>query len=119
MPHFHINCLYYESRVVTYNHRGFKIGHAIWADVIIVYDIQNTFFQVLDGVFSEVLKILQSQLNFTYTVVPSLAPTVGKYEESLGRWTGLIGELQRQEMDFVVMDMNVLLERTQANNYLL
>ena len=68
----------------------------------------------MEGVFSEVFKIIQNHLNFTYDIVHSLKPTLGKFKKSLGGWTGLIGELQKQEMEFVVMDMNVLLERAEV-----
>ena len=48
-------------------------------------------------------------------MVSSLAPTIGKFDQNLGGWTGIIGELQRNELDFVLMNLAILRERAQAD----
>ena len=69
----------------------------------------------MDGAFFEAIKLLQKQLNFTYELFHSDDLTWGIYNESLGGWTSLLGVLERKEIDFAVLDMNILLERTQVS----
>ena len=69
----------------------------------------------MDGAFFEAVKLLQKQLNFTYELFHSDDLTWGIYNESLGGWTSLLGVLERKEIDFAVLDMNILLERTQGS----
>ena len=38
----------------------------------------------------------------------------GEYNESIGEWTGVIGELKRNEINFTVTDMSILLDRAQV-----
>jgi len=47
-------------------------------------------------------------------MVPSKATTYGEYNKSQAQWTGLIGELRRNEVDFIVTDMSILIDRAQV-----
>ena len=68
----------------------------------------------MNGAFFDVLKLVQNELNFTYELVPYLATSYGEYNESIGEWTGVIGELKRNEINFTVTDMSILLDRAQV-----
>jgi hypothetical protein len=58
------------------------------------------------------LTLVQSELNFSYTLIPSKD---GKYgsKKSMG-WTGQIGLLQKNELDLSITDLTVLFERSKV-----
>ena len=68
----------------------------------------------MNGAFFDVLKLVQNELNFTYELVQSIATSYGDYNERIGEWTGVICELKRNEINFTVTDMSILLDRAQV-----
>ena len=61
----------------------------------------------------ELISMVHSELNFSYTLVPSKD---GKYgiQTKNNEWTGQIGLVQRSELDLSIMDLTVLFERSKV-----
>ena len=60
------------------------------------------------------LVFVQSELNFSFTLVPSKNGRYGTYDQRNKEWTGQIGMLQKGEIDFSVMDLTVNPERSEV-----
>jgi hypothetical protein len=73
------------------------------------------FFETktLGGILFEILDLVQSQLNFTYNLVPSLEGGFGILNES-NMWTGIVGSVQRNEVNFTIMGLTVTPERAEV-----
>ena len=63
------------------------------------------------------LTIIQSQLGFTYTFVDSVDGIPG-IMASDGNWTGLMGMLQRKEIDFSLMANTMIPQRAMVRSTL-
>ena len=61
----------------------------------------------------EMFMAIQSELKFNYTLVKSEDGKYGTLDKSKG-WSGQIGLVQRGEIDFSIMDVTVLLERSKV-----
>jgi hypothetical protein len=61
----------------------------------------------------QVFKIIALELNCSYSLSPSKDGFFGNPHDD-GSWTGLIGELQRGELDFTISDLAVTFERAQV-----
>jgi hypothetical protein len=66
-----------------------------------------------EGIMFEIFNAIQSELKFNYTLVKSEDEAYGKLNQSK-QWTGQIGLVQRGEIDFSIMDITMLLERSQV-----
>ena len=62
------------------------------------------------GFLPEILSIIQSQLGFSYTFVDSIDGIPGIMAAD-GNWTGLMGMLQRREIDFSLMGNTMIPQR--------
>ncbi len=71
-------------------------------------------FQTFSGVLFDIFQEVQVRLNFSYTMVPAEDMKFGSLNETNGKWNGIIGMLQRKEVDFSLMDLTVLPERSQV-----
>ncbi|KAL3860943.1 hypothetical protein ACJMK2_007038 [Sinanodonta woodiana] len=69
-----------------------------------------------DGLCIDLLKELADMLNFTYELV---GPLDGKFgtKRSDGRWTGLVGQLERQEVDMVAAPLSTQSERKEVMDF--
>jgi hypothetical protein len=47
-------------------------------------------------------------------MVPTKDMKYGSFNETSGKWNGIIGMLQRKEIDFSLMDLTILAERSQV-----
>ena len=72
---------------------------------------QNPIF-LQDGILMRLFKLLQSELNFNYTLVPSPDGIYGSNNK--GNWSGQIGLLQRKEIDISIMELTSTYERAQV-----
>ena len=63
----------------------------------------------------DILNAIQSELKFNYTLVKSKDGKYGKLDQSK-QWNGQIGLVQREEIDFSIMDLTVLLERSEVQS---
>ena len=61
----------------------------------------------------DIFRAIQSELNFNFTFVKSKDGKYGKPDE-LKEWNGQIGLVQRNEIDLSIMDVTVLLERSEV-----
>jgi hypothetical protein len=61
----------------------------------------------------DLLKLVQSELGFQLTLVQSEIDAFGTLD-SKNQWTGQIGMVHRNEVDFSVMDITVTYERAQV-----
>ena len=66
---------------------------------IISGDLEHPVFS---GVMSLVLRYLQTSLNFTSTIVRPPDATWGAFDEESGRWGGMVGMVNRSEVDFAL-----------------
>ena len=60
------------------------------------------------------LKMIQSELYFNYSLVPSLDGSHGTLLNNKTNWSGQIGLLQRKELDLSIMDLTFTNERAQV-----
>ena len=60
------------------------------------------------------LKMIQSELYFNYSLVPSLDGSHGMLLNNETNWSGQIGLLQRKELDLSIMDLTFTNERAQV-----
>ena len=60
--------------------------------------------------------MLQSKLNFTYSLVMSPDEAYGVLDEN-GKWTGLIGLLVQDQADMSINDLTITFDRAQVNHY--
>jgi hypothetical protein len=79
-------------------------------ETLLTFTILQTFSGVLFDIFLE----LHLKLNFSYTMVRSKEMKYGNLNETNGKWNGIIGMLQRKEVDFTIMDLTILAERSQV-----
>ncbi len=68
-------------------------------------------FQVYRGLLYDIFSAVQSEMNFSYTLIPTA--TTGSLNNQ-NNWTGLIGMIARNEVDFSVNDLTVLLSRSKV-----
>jgi hypothetical protein len=61
----------------------------------------------------DILRIVHSELNFSYTLIP--IEMTGLLNDQ-NEWTGLIGMVARNEVDFTVMDLTIMSSRLKVNN---
>ena len=60
------------------------------------------------------LKLIQSELNFNYSLIPSLDESYGSLLSDKKNWSGQIGLLQRKELDLSIMELTFTYERSQV-----
>ena len=61
----------------------------------------------------DLLSLVQGELNFSYSLIPSKDGKYGSLKTNVG-WTGQIGLLQGNELDLSIIDLTVLLERSKV-----
>jgi hypothetical protein len=68
--------------------------------------------QIYTGLLVDIFNTVQSELNFSYTFIPT-----AKYGSlnSKKQWTVLVGMVSRSEVDFGVMDLTILFSRAQVS----
>jgi len=57
--------------------------------------------------------MVQSELNFTYSLAPSLEDSFGILNQN-NTWTGQIGFVHRNEVNFTIMGLTVTPERAEV-----
>ena len=77
---------------------------------------QKTFLQ--DGMLVKLLKMIQSELYFNYSLVPSPDGSHGTLLNEENNWSGQIGLLQRKELDLSIMELTFTHERAQVYIFL-
>ena len=77
----------------------FRIVTLNWDQYVIAKPINGTKYQHAEGLFIDVVKEIQYQLNFTYWIV--LSDKWG-YLHPNGTWEGTFGMLQRNEADLAM-----------------
>ncbi|OQR71097.1 hypothetical protein BIW11_01565 [Tropilaelaps mercedesae] len=70
----------------------------------------------VNGTLVDLLKELARTLNFTYTFIMPPEPVPG-LKQNDGRWSGLIGQLVRQETDLALYDFTPTPDRQSAVNF--
>jgi hypothetical protein len=71
------------------------------------------YFQSISGMLFDILELVKSELSFNYTLVQSENNVFGSLESN-NEWSGQIGMVHRNEVDFSVMDITVMYERSQV-----
>ena len=67
---------------------------------------------VMEGMFAEVFHSLQHVLNFSYTLQPSVDGEWGAISSDGVNWSGMVGMLQRKDIDIAATDFTVTQERS-------
>jgi hypothetical protein len=63
----------------------------------------------------DLLNLVQSELQFNFSLIPFGSGDYGSGSmDKDGQWTGQIGMINRKEVDFSVMDITVLYERSKV-----
>ena len=71
-----------------------------------------------EGIFIDINNRLAHELNFTYQLKEPEDRQIGKFDERLKRFTGLIYGLQQHKFDLVSMDLTVNVERAEVMDFL-
>ena len=83
----------------TLNGMRLKMAAENW-DPLFVISQQRQEVDAYSGVMSKVLNYLQSNLNFSTTVVRPPDGSWGVIDEETGEWGGMVGMVLRNETDF-------------------
>ena len=70
--------------------------------------------QSLSGYSIDLVEEISQILGFNYTIKLVDDGKYGSYDKKLGKWNGMIGELQDQKADLVVADITITYEREQG-----
>ncbi|XP_053403039.1 uncharacterized protein LOC123556009 [Mercenaria mercenaria] len=70
-----------------------------------------------EGFCMDLLKELATKLNFTYTVTEPSDGKWGDYEDMNLTYNGLVGQLQRQEVDMIAAPLSTSLERNKVMDF--
>ncbi len=73
----------------------------------------KSIFQVHSGLLVDILRTVHSEMNFSYTLIP--IEMTGLLNDE-NEWTGLVGMVAKNEVDFTVMDLTILSSRLKVNN---
>ena len=71
--------------------------------------------QPLSGYSIDLVEEISQILGFNYTIKLVDDGKYGSFDKKLGKWNGMIGELQDQKADLVVADITITYEREQGN----
>ena len=63
----------------------------------------------------KLLKMIQSELYFNYSLVPSLDGNHGTLLNDQTNWSGQIGLVQRKELDLSIMELTFTHERAKVH----
>ena len=75
----------------------------------------HVHLQKWEGMFVDMLKILQSQLNFTYKITEPVDKSYGNFIN--GSWNGFIGALEKKTIDLVMADLAITQERSEVVDF--
>lgn len=64
-----------------------------------------------EGYVVDMLEELKKKLNFTYTIIPVRDERYGVKDSKTGKWNGMIGEVQRNEVNMSVAGLTITEER--------
>ena len=73
----------------------------------------------INGYMADILSILQSKLNFTFTLHIPKDGMYGTRIEGSKAWNGLVGMLMRNEIDLQITGLNWLAERDEVIDYVM
>ena len=71
-------------------------------------------FQIYSGLMPQLFKIIASNLNCSWNLIPSVDGMYGT-KNADGSWNGLIGMLERGEVDLALADLSVTSDRSKVN----
>ena len=100
-----------------FNNRHFKIGSQQSSQAFFDIDIDDTTnLTSFTGIYYEVIQEIAKYLNMTFTII---IPEDGQFghEYSNGSWSGLVGQLHRKEVDFVIAPITVSKLRRKVIDY--
>ena len=87
------------AEVSELNGKRLRVAAEHWPPFIIINPVQPGFDQYF-GVMEKVLETLRSNLNFTTTIVRPVDHAWGHYDKETQTWSGMMGMVQREEVDF-------------------
>ena len=73
------------------------------------------YFKTYTGLLAQLFNIIASEINCTYLIKPSKDGLFGA-KNTDGSWSGVVGELQRKELDFSLADLSVTSERSKVTH---
>ncbi|CAC5387676.1 GRIK3 [Mytilus coruscus] len=108
----HLESFIYPNTEFGFNQRKFLMGTLPWAPFVELDEERNQY----SGLTIEVIKELSHILNFTYELK---APPDGKWGADKGNksWNGLLGEIQRRDIDLVAAPLAINSYREQVMDF--
>ncbi|KAK7103776.1 hypothetical protein V1264_018609 [Littorina saxatilis] len=94
-----------------FNTLTLAVGTKDW-DPFVIKTRDRSGGLVYTGLCMDLLNELASVLNFTYQIVEPPANEGWGNQNASGYWEGLVGQVDRQEVDVVVAPMSISIERT-------
>jgi len=70
-----------------------------------------------EGFNVDLIKLIAEHLGFNFTLEFGADGIYGRYDESKGSWSGMIGELLSQKADLVLADMTITSEREEVMDF--
>ncbi|XP_045201973.2 probable glutamate receptor [Mercenaria mercenaria] len=98
-----------------YNKRHFNVSTLKYPLFVIKKDVNGT--TEYKGFCMDLLRELANKLNFTYTITEPVDGKWGDYEDSNKTFNGLVGQLQREEVDMVAAPLSTTADRTQVMDF--
>ena len=71
----------------------------------------------MSGYSVDLVEEISQILGFNYTIKLVEDGKYGSFDKKLGKWNGMIGELQAQKADLVVADITITYEREQGEDW--
>ena len=99
------------------NGRHFLIGSQLWPPLYFNMHFNNTDnVTTYSGIYLDVIQIFAQYLNMSYGIVVPKGGAWGGVDEN-GTWKGLVGQLSRREVDFVIAPLTVSSIRKSVMDY--
>ncbi|VDI59959.1 Hypothetical predicted protein [Mytilus galloprovincialis] len=102
----------FPNSKMGFNKRKFLVGTLPWNPFVILNEKRNEY----TGFTMDLLRHLASALNFTYEITQPLDGKWGAQMEN-GSWNGLIGQLERRDIDLVAAPVAVQISREKVVDF--
>ncbi|XP_045199719.2 glutamate receptor U1-like isoform X2 [Mercenaria mercenaria] len=98
-----------------YNKRHFNVSTLKYPPFVKKEDVNGT--TDYKGFCMDLLRELSNKLNFTYTITEPVDGKWGAYEDRNKTFNGLVGQLQREEVDMVAAPLSTTSDRTPVMDF--
>ena len=92
------------KEVPALNGKNLRVAADHWPPFFVIHPLYPGF-DLYFGVMEKVLETLRSSLNFTTNIVRPVDHAWGHYDKETQTWSGMIGMVHREEVDFGLGNM--------------